>query len=79
MWEIFIVFVTGPPGPRNLRAPTSILRPAPVTCPGRGISFFTIAPAPVQAPTRFNSPNSPPSMNFLHPGPYIFIYSPLEY
>ena len=74
-----LVFVTGPPGPRNRRAPASIPRPAPVNGPGRGVFFLSPAPAPVQAPAPFNAPNSPPSMNFLRPGPRFFVYSPLEH
>ena len=74
-----LVFVTGPPGPRNRRAPASIPRPAPVNGPGRGVFFLTPAPAPVQAPAPFNAQNSPLSMNFLRPGPRFFVYSPLEH
>ena len=55
--------------------------PAPPRSTARGGAFFflTSAPAPVQAPAPFNAPNSPPSMNFLRPGPRFFVYSPLEH
>ena len=63
-----------PAGP-HLNSP-----PSPGQWPGAGPFFFsTPAPAPVQAPAQFNAPNSPPSMNFLHPGPGFFVYSPLEH
>jgi len=55
-------------------------QPRPDQRPGAGHFFFlTPAPAPVQAPAPFNAPNSPPSINFLRPGPRFFVYSPLEH
>jgi len=35
----YIVFVTGPPGPRKTRAPGPTPRPAPLNGPGRGVFF----------------------------------------
>ena len=55
-----IVFVTGPPGHRNQRAPGPIPRPAPVHGLGRGCFFLPSAPAPVRAPAPFKAPDSPP-------------------
>lgn len=45
---------------------------------GGAFCFSTHAPAPVLAPTMFNALNSHPSRNFLHQGPHLFVYSPLE-
>jgi len=69
----------GASGALKPAAPASIPRPAPVNGPGRGVLFFNPCPCPVQAPAAFNAPNSPPSMNFLRPGPRFFVYSPLEH
>ena len=63
IWELHvseIVFVTGPPGPRNQRAPSPIPCPAPVHGPGRAVFFLPSAPAPVRAPAPFKAPDSPP-------------------
>jgi len=45
-----LVFVTGPPGPRNQWAPASIPRPVPVNGLGQGISFFNPCPWPSPGP-----------------------------
>ena len=78
--ETDLVCVTGPPGPRNWPAPASVPRPAPVNGPGWGAFLFRPLPLPLsRPPPLFNAPNTPPSMDFLRPGPGFFVYSPLKH
>ena len=68
----YIVFVTGPPGPRNRRAPASIPRPAPVNGPGRGLFFFNPCPCPRPGPRPVQCPEQPPVNEFSPPRAPLF-------
>ena len=64
----------------KLQGPRPNFAPRPTQSPGAGRLYISPpAPAPVQAPAAFNAPDSPRSMNFPHPEPRFFVYSPLEH
>jgi len=56
LFSIDLVFVTGPPGPRNTRAPGPIPRPAPLNGPGRGVLFYSSLPLPPAPPVPQTGP-----------------------
>jgi len=67
-----IGFVTGPPGPRNRRAPASIPRPAPVNGLARGIFFFNPCPCPCRGPRPVQCPEQPSVNELSPPGAPLF-------
>ena len=67
-----LVFVTGPAGPRNLRAPASSPCPAPVNGPGPGVFFFNPCPCPRAGPRPVLCPDQPPVNEFSPPRAPLF-------